>query len=44
VLIVRGNELIAAKGDTKLEAGDHVYVFFHDSDRGFIELLFGRPM
>jgi potassium/hydrogen antiporter len=43
VLIVRGRELVAARGNTKLEEGDHVYVFFKPEDRPFIELLFGRP-
>ena len=43
VLIVRGNELIAARGDTVLRAGDHAYVFFRPEHRAFIELLFGRP-
>lgn len=43
VLIVRGEELIAARGDTTLEPGDHAYVFFKPEDRGFIELLFGQP-
>lgn len=43
VLIVRGTELVAAKGDTVLEPGDHVYVFFRPEDRALIELLFGRP-
>lgn len=43
VLIVRGTELMAARGDTVLRDGDHVYVFFRAEDRTFIELLFGRP-
>ncbi len=43
VLVVRGEELLAARGGTMLEAGDHVYVFCRPEDRPFIELLFGRP-
>lgn len=43
VLIVRGEDLIAARGDTVLQAGDHVYVFFKSKDRPLIELLFGGP-
>ena len=43
VLIVRGEDLMAARGDTVLAAGDHAYVFFQPQDRPFIELLFGRP-
>lgn len=43
VLIVRGDDLMAARGDTTLQPGDHAYVFFRPEDRPFIELLFGRP-
>lgn len=43
VLIVRGDELVAARGRTRLQAGDHAYVFFRPEDRSYIELLFGRP-
>lgn len=41
-LIVRGNELVAARGHAVLLPGDHVYVFFPPSDRRHVELLFGR--
>lgn len=43
VLIVRNGQLIPARGDTRIENGDHVYVFFRPEDRPFIELLFGKP-
>jgi cell volume regulation protein A len=43
VLVVRGKELLPAKGNTRLLPGDHVYVFYREQDRSFIELLFGRP-
>ena len=43
VLLVRGNELLAARGSTRLEPGDHAYVFCRPEDRGLIELLFGQP-
>jgi len=43
ILIVRGNELVAARGHTVLLPGDHVYVFFQPCDRPYIELLFGKP-
>ncbi len=43
VLIVRGQELMAARGGTVLTQGDHVYVFCGPEERPFIELLFGRP-
>ena len=42
-MIVRGRQLVAARGDTVLERGDHAYVFFLPQDRPYIELLFGRP-
>ncbi len=41
VLIVRGQQLMAARGNTRLEAGDHAYVFLKPEDRALIELLFG---
>lgn len=43
-MIVRGNDLIAPRGDTKLEPGDHVYVLCRrKEDRPMIYLMFGRP-
>ena len=42
-LIVRGDELIAPKGATRLQTGDHVYVFARPDDEPFIRLMFGRP-
>lgn len=42
MLIVRGTELIAPRGDTALLPGDHVHVFCRRDDRPFVELLFGR--
>jgi cell volume regulation protein A len=42
-LVVRGDELLAARGSTVLREGDHVYVFCRRGDRGLISLLFGRP-
>jgi len=42
-LIVRGRELIAPKGQTALQPGDHVYVFARPEDLPFIQLMFGRP-
>ncbi len=43
VLIIRGGDLVAARGSTVLHSGDHVYIFCRHEDRPFIELLFGRP-
>lgn len=42
MLVVRGRELIAARGGTALQPGDHVYVFASPPDKPFVQLLFGR--
>jgi potassium/hydrogen antiporter len=42
MLLVRGSELLAARGRTVLTSGDHVYVFFRPTDRRYIDLLLGR--
>jgi len=42
-LIVRGPQLVAARGSTILKAGDQVYVFCRHEDRTIVTLLFGRP-
>jgi cell volume regulation protein A len=42
-MIVRGEELVPPKGQTRLEPGDHVYVFSRTDDLPYIQLLFGRP-
>jgi potassium/hydrogen antiporter len=42
-LIVRGDRLVAPKGSTRLEPGDHVYVIAQEEDRPFLQLMFGRP-
>jgi cell volume regulation protein A len=43
MLIVRGRQLVAPKGTTALEPGDHVHIFSRREDRPFILLMFGRP-
>ncbi|MBK7950931.1 MAG: potassium/proton antiporter [Deltaproteobacteria bacterium] len=40
-LIVRGHELVVAKGSTALRPGDHVCVFVPPAERGLLDLLFG---
>ena len=40
-MIVRGEELIAPKGATRVEVGDHVYVIAPTGERVMVELLFG---
>ena len=42
MLVVRGSELLAARGNTVLQDGDHVYLFCRREDRPLVELLFGR--
>jgi potassium/hydrogen antiporter len=42
-LIVRGDRLVAPKGNTVLQPGDHVYVIAQEEDRPLIQLMFGRP-
>lgn len=42
VLIVRGEELLPARGSTRIQAGDFVYVFCRPHDEPRIGLLFGR--
>jgi cell volume regulation protein A len=43
LLIVRGETLLAAKGSTVLQDGDHVYVFARDRDLAELSLFFGQP-
>jgi cell volume regulation protein A len=40
-LLVRGHELVAARGGTRLELGDHVCVLATPGSRAFLDLLFG---
>jgi cell volume regulation protein A len=42
MLLIRGRELIAARGSTVLQPGDHVYVFCRPEDRPMLQLLFGQ--
>jgi cell volume regulation protein A len=42
-LIVRKNRLVPPKPSTTLESGDHVHVIASPGDKGFIQLMFGRP-
>lgn len=43
VLLIRGGEVQACRGDTELRPGDHVYIYCDIKDRPFLKLLFGRP-
>ena len=42
MLIVRNDDLLAPRGETVFQPGDHVYVFFNRSDQPMMDLLFGR--
>jgi len=42
-MIVRGRQLIAPKGSTRLEVGDHAYVLSKPGALEMVQLLFGRP-
>ncbi len=42
MLVLRGRQLVAARGRTVLEPGDHVYVFAAPEDVPLVRLLFGR--
>jgi cell volume regulation protein A len=42
-LIVRKNILVPPRPGTRLEPGDHVHLIAASEDRGFIQLMFGRP-
>ncbi len=42
LLLVRGVQLIAPRGSTRLQPGDHVYVFCKPEDFAFVQLIFGR--
>lgn len=43
MLVVRGDDLLPARGPTELRPGDVVYVFCRAEDRPEIDLFFGRP-
>jgi len=42
MLVVRGKALVAPRGRTVLQPGDHVYVFAAPQDAPLVRLLFGR--
>jgi cell volume regulation protein A len=42
-MIVRGDHIIAPKGNTLMEVGDHVYVLMRPEDEPLVMLMFGRP-
>jgi cell volume regulation protein A len=41
LLVVRGDEVFAARGNTVLQPGDHVHVFCEPDDKPLVQLLFG---
>ncbi len=40
-LIVRGHDVVAPRGTTRIEPGDHVYVFARSTERALVDLIFG---
>lgn len=44
VMIVRGGEVIAARGNTVIREGDHAYVFMRPADEPHVGLLFGASV
>jgi potassium/hydrogen antiporter len=42
VLVIRGHTIIAPRDDTRIAAGDHIYLLCRPEDRPFINLIFGR--
>jgi cell volume regulation protein A len=42
LMVLRGDDLLTARGSTLLEPGDHVYVLTRAEDAGFVHLLFGE--
>ncbi len=42
LLVVRGAELIAARGETVPLPGDHIYLFCRPDERPLVDLLFGQ--
>ncbi|HLU68670.1 MAG TPA: potassium/proton antiporter [Kofleriaceae bacterium] len=41
VLLVRGEEIIPARGNTTFAPGDHVCIFVNPEDRSLLDLMFG---
>jgi cell volume regulation protein A len=42
VLLIRGHAIIAPRGETRIAAGDHIYLLCRADDRPFVSLIFGR--
>ena len=42
-IIVRGRDLVAPRGETRVMPGDHVYIFAQREDVPLLQLMFGRP-
>ena len=42
LMVLRGDDLLAARGPTVLSPGDHVYLLTRPEDRAFVRLLFGE--
>src|SRR3954447_576000 len=42
VLLIRDHTIVAPRGDTRIAAGDHIYLLCRPDDRSFVNLIFGR--
>jgi cell volume regulation protein A len=42
ILLVRGRDVLAPRGETVLLPGDHAYMFVKPEDRALLQLMFGR--
>ncbi|HVP66713.1 MAG TPA: potassium/proton antiporter [Anaeromyxobacteraceae bacterium] len=42
LMVLRGDDLLAARGSTALVPGDHVYLLTRPEDRAFVRLCFGE--
>ena len=42
LMVLRGDDLLPARGPTILSPGDHVYLLTRPEDQGFVRLLFGE--
>lgn len=44
ILVVRGEQLLPARGATRIQAGDFVYIFSKEGDEPIIGLMLGSPL
>ena len=42
VLLIRGHTIVAPRAETRIAAGDHIYLLCRPDDRPFVNLIFGK--